>query len=276
MGGSDIPGMILEKLSDEIKIPVPIVTVNDDKLPRLFFKKPLFIAVSFSGETAETLKTLSAAMRVKNGFVAVVTGGGKLKDLAKEKKFPSVFFRQENLTPRESSGKMFYGIVRLLNQVFPIRVSNSPKLADSDKLRNLGKKLAQAGKNRDILIYTASEFSHLGQIWKTNLEETAKIPAFANVYPELSHNEIAGFEKKSGSWVIFWLKNNKTKDKRIKNIERILGGKGIKTLEIPLTGRNKQEKTWNGILLSHWTALELAKLNKINPRKTNIIDKLKR
>ncbi|MGC9610899.1 MAG: SIS domain-containing protein [Minisyncoccia bacterium] len=276
MGGSGIPGIILEKLADEMKIPVPVVAVRDDKLPRLFFKKPLFIAVSFSGETAETLKILNAVLKIKNASVAAITGGGKLKKLAKREKLPSVFFRKGGLTPRESSAKMFYGIVRVLNRVFPIKVLNSPKLANQSQLKNLGKKLARAANNRDVLIYTASEFSHLGQVWETNLDETAKTPAFANVFPELSHNEIAGFKKKSGNWIIFWLKDKSTDDKKIKNIEKILGGEGIKSVEIPLTGGNKQEKTWNSILLSHWTALELAKLNKINPRKTEIIDKLKK
>lgn len=275
MGGSGLPGLILKKLADEIKITVPVTVVRDRKLPRLFFKRPIFVAVSFSGGTAETIDVFNSALRLRNkAGLAAVTGGGRLRSLALKNHLPLAAFGTRGLTPREASGMMFYGIVRILKSVFPLQISSSIKLTNPNRSGSLGKKLAEAARNRNVLIYTQPDFSHLGYIWKTNFNETAKIPAFSNTYPEVNHNEIAGFERKSGHWTIFWIKSGNADDKKIKKIEKILGRKGIKNIEIALTGKNKQEKTWNGIVLSHWTALALAKLNKVNPRKAAIINEL--
>lgn len=278
MGGSGIPGIILKKLAGELKLPVPVVSVRDHFLPRLFFKKPLFIIVSFSGETAETIANLKSALTHKSASgVGVVTAGGKLGKIAQEKRLPLVTFNPDSLTPREYSGTMYYGIIKLLETVFPLKTLSFESL-NAEKFKELGEKLAKMAKNRNVLVYTDSNFSHLGYIWKTNLNETAKVLAFTNVYPELNHNEIAGFEKASGSWIIFWLKDkpSRTENSKIKDVSRILKSEKIKNIEIPLRGKNKQEKTWNGVILSHWMAFYLAKANGVNPRKTKIIEQLKK
>ncbi len=278
MGGSGIPGTILKKLAGELGIPVPTVSVRDRTLPRLFFKKPLFIFVSFSGETAETIANLKSALAYKSGAdVAIVTAGGKLKSIAQEKRLPLVTFHPENLTSREASGTMFYGLIKILKVILPVKVSSFESL-NANKFKGPGKKLAEAAKNRNVLVYTDSNFSHLGCIWKTNLNETAKVPAFTNVYPELNHNEIAGFEKGKSDWIIFWLKDKISSgtDRKIKLAAKILRKRGIKSVEIPLMGKNKSEKTWNGIALSHWIAFYLAKANGVDLRKTKIIKQLKK
>ena len=125
MGGSGITGTILKKLAGELGIPVPTVSVRDRTLPRLFFKKPLFIFVSFSGETAETIANLKSALAYKSGAdVAIVTAGGKLKSIAQEKRLPLVTFHPENLTSREASGTMFYGLFKILKVILPVKVSS--------------------------------------------------------------------------------------------------------------------------------------------------------
>jgi glucose/mannose-6-phosphate isomerase len=277
MGGSGIPGLILEKLAGEIGLPVPVATVSDDRLPRLYFKRPLFIIVSFSGETAETIACLKEAMKFRGrAGIAAVTTGGKLKATAEMNGLPLVAFPSRGLTPRESSGTMFHGIVKVLEAVFPLKVSPLRRFKPV-RSKGLGEQLARKAKDRNILIYTDHSFAHLGYIWKTNLNETAKIPAFTNIYTELNHNEIAGFEKAKGAWMIFWLKGKSSAavNEKIKIISKIIGS-GVKSIEVPLEGRNMQEKTWNGVVLSHWVSLYLAKLNKVDPRKTNIIDRLKK
>ncbi len=286
MGGSGVPGMILEKLAGELRIPVPVVSARDRCLPKTNFKKPLFIAVSFSGETAETIGAFKSALSTKNkAGVAVVAGGGKLKMLAERYKLPLALIKNDltprinlhgGLTPREASGIMFYGIVKILKAVFPLKISPLKGLRPLG-LKSVGIRLARAAKNQNVLIYTDNSFAHLGYIWKTNLNETAKIPAFTNTYPELSHNEIAGFEKAKGAWIIFWLKGklSAADHKKIKIINKILAKKKVKNVEIPLTGKNQEEKTWNGVMLSHWVSLHLAELNKVNPRETKVINKLK-
>lgn len=278
MGGSGIPGIIIESFSEEMNIPVPTIIVKDRKIPRLYFKNPFFIVVSFSGETMETLACLKQVLTIKSkSGAAVVTSGGKLKSFADKCGLPLVIFRAGDLTPREASGTMVHGIVKVLKAVFPPMKTSPLKGFEPLRLKSFGKQLARKAKDRNILIYTDHSFAHLGYIWKTNLNETAKIPAFTNNYPELNHNEIAGFEKAKGAWAIFWLKEKSSAvlNEKIKIISKIIGNR-VKSFEVPIEGRNVQEKTWNSIVLSHWVSLNLAKLNKVDPRKTKIIDKLKK
>ncbi|MEK7651233.1 MAG: SIS domain-containing protein [Patescibacteria group bacterium] len=289
MGGSGIPGMIIKSFSEELGLLVPIVIVKDKKIPRLYLKNPFFIAVSFSGKTAETLACLKQALALKSkSGVAVVTSGGKLKSFADKRGLPLVTFRAGDLTPtpgdqvwgltpREASGIMVHGIVKVLKAVFPLIKTSPLKGFEPLHLKGFGEQLARKAKDRNILIYTDHSFAHLGYIWKTNLNETAKIPAFTNIYPELNHNEIAGFEKAKGAWAIFWLKEKSSAvlNEKIKIISKIIGNRA-KSFEVPIEGRNLQEKTWNSIVLSHWVSLYLAKLNKVDPRKTKIIDRLKK
>lgn len=277
MGGSGIPGLIIKKMAGKLNIPAPVVVVRDSSVPKLLFKNPIFIAVSFSGETAETISCFKQALAFGGkSRVAVVTGGGRLLRIALGKRLPIVTFQPGDLTPREASGIMTYGIVKVLKAVLPLKVSPLKEF-EPLRLKGLGERLARAAKNRNILIYTDYSFAHLGYIWKTNLNETAKIPAFTNIYPELDHNEIAGFEKAKADWMIFWLKQKSSAalNDKIKLISKIIGNKA-KSIEVPLKGRNQEEKTWNGIVLSHWISLYLAKASGVDPRKTKIIDRLKK
>jgi glucose/mannose-6-phosphate isomerase len=279
MGGSGLPGLILEKLAGELKIPVPVVSVRDETLPKTGFRRPLFILISFSGETAETINDLKSALHTgKKAGVAIIAGGGKLETLAEKNRLPRAIFSVDDLTPRESLGTMFYGLIEILRTVFNLRGNPSFKPTNSLRLEVLGKKLAKVARGRNVLVFTDPDFSHLGYIWKTNLNETAKIPAFANVYPELFHNEISEFEKKSGSWIILWLKNKRVspENRKMRITEKILGERNVKSVEVQLQGKTRWEKTWNGVVLSHWMSLALARVEKIDPRRTRTIDELKR
>ena len=89
MGGSGIPGEILKNLADAMKLPVPVILVKDVIVPKLYIKNPLFVIISFSGETSETISALKSALNYKNkAGIAVITTGGKLekKYFAKFKK----------------------------------------------------------------------------------------------------------------------------------------------------------------------------------------------
>jgi hypothetical protein len=58
-------------------------------------------------------------------------------------------------------------------------------------------------------------------------------------------------------------------------LENILSRRNIKSVDVLLAGKRESEKTWNSVALSHWVALSLAKINKVDPRETRIIDELK-
>ena len=56
----------------------------------------------------------------------------------------------------------------------------------------------------------------------------------------------------------------------------VIAHAGVAAIRIPLTGTSFEKKTWNGIALAIATARALARLKRVDPRKTRLIDELKR
>ena len=82
MGGSASAGdLVLDWLSN--KIPVPAMVHRDATLPRFVGSNTLFVALSYSGETSETLAAFREARKRGANLVAIGTGG-KLQKLCKE------------------------------------------------------------------------------------------------------------------------------------------------------------------------------------------------
>ena len=113
MGGSGFMGDIISAFKKELNIPVPIVVWKNFGLPETQYKNPLFIFISFSGDTEETISEFNG---VKNK--AVVCSGGALSKLAKIQKIPTIIFKNPGIKPRQGSGIMFCGITTILKATF--------------------------------------------------------------------------------------------------------------------------------------------------------------
>lgn len=281
MGGSGLAGNVLKGLKEAIFLKTPVVLFKNYGLPKVNFKNPFFIFVSFSGNVQETLSGLKELLAKKNRpAIAMVTTGGKLKKMAEERKLPLVSFPAGDLTPRESLGYLYQSVIKLLKIYFPnIQTADFSRVIRPEKQKKQAEILAKKLKNRIPLIYTDNENSHLGYIWKINFNETAKHQAFTNVIPELAHNEIAAFEDKNFNFFIIFLEDPNADQritKKTKSIEKLLKSQKIPFQNIKLSGKSREEKTWNAVILSHFTSFYLAQIKKVDPAKTSLIDKLKK
>jgi len=279
MGGSGLPGSILKELRSFLKLPLPVLLWKDYGLPPHPFKNPLVVCISFSGETAETISAFHAARRAQYS-VAVIAGGGTLLKLARAHRISYATFPQEDLTPREAIGYTWTSVKRLLKAYFPaLRTGDLSKTIRPKTLEQAGKKLAAALKGSVPLVYAESAYGHVGYVWKINLNETGKVSAFSHVIPEMVHNEIAGFETASKTFVpVFLLDRSMNAElaKKVKTVQAILKKRGFRVLSVPLTGKTPEEKTLNSIVLSHWTALSIAAQKGKNPSSTDIINEIKK
>ena len=112
MGGSGIAGRLLQSyLSDEIKI--PIMAVNDYKLPASSNAQSLVFAVSASGNTEETLAVYDDA-KSKGAMIIGLTTGGKLEEKCRKDGMTCLKF-PHGLPPRCTLGYQFF---LLLLQLF--------------------------------------------------------------------------------------------------------------------------------------------------------------
>lgn len=290
MGGSGLAGEILKGTQKETGHPnsapqmrpsefskLPIIIWKNYGIPEHNFKNPLYIFVSFSGNTEETLSGLQLFLKTKRGAAAVVTSGGELKKLGNKHSFPMVVFPAGDLTPRQATGKMFYGIATILqNAGFELKVPEFTNI-NPRTFESSGKALARRFFKKLIVIYTDERHRCLGYIWKIKFNETAKIPAFNNVLPEMNHNETVGFGKTNFPVAALFLrdKTHRRTEKRFTLTEKLLREKGVSIVSMKLNGKTGLEKTWRTIILADWTTYFLAKLNRVDPAETKIIEKLK-
>lgn len=281
MGGSGLPGEILRGVKDEAGVEVPILLVRNYDVGDLSYKNPIFIFISFSGGTEEVI---SAFVGTNKKYQKIaITGGGKLADISEKAKIPTVLFEQDELVPRQASGLMFYGLVGALKRVLSgVGVPEFANRIQPLKFRASGRALAEALKDKIVLVYADSANAYLSYDWKIRFNENAKMPSFMGVLPEINHNEIAGFHKKNMAKNFFALflgdpgeKSGKTK-KRIDLTRKLLKRYGVGSRQVNLTGKTKLEKTWNSILLAEWTSYYLAKYTKIDPFDTELIEAFKK
>ena len=275
MGGSGVIGEILKDNAESINLKVPVFVLKDNVLPKTYTKSPLFISVSFSGDTEETLNAFKSAIRKfgkKN--IAAVTGGGKLKEESIKNKTAIASFDRGDLTPRQASGLMYYGVINILEAIFDVRIPRF-ELETIPKLRKAGMDISKKIEG-NIIVYSLNNLYHLSLLWKNNFNETSKKAAFVNSYPEINHNEIEGFKNISGKWTVIFLDDFGKFNHKKEFLKKELKNKKIKSLDIKIPGKNIFEKTWNGIILSHFTSWSLAERSKENPVEVNTIKRLKK
>jgi len=277
MGGSGFLGKLIQNLQPELNLNCFIYAINTNEISNKLVQMPntLFLGISFSGNTKETLFVLQKLIKFKKIHQTVlITTGGKMLKIANQFQIPLVLLPSLSLTPREATGLMYSGVSQVLKTVFKVKL---PKISSINTKQILKESYNIAQQiNGNIIIYTKQQLQHLGLLWKNNFNETSKNLAFYNTYPEVNHNEIEGFNKISGIFTIILLDINSTQfGKKIQFLTKLLKNKKIKVINVKLKGKNDWQKTWFGILLSLGTSYYLALKNKFNPQETKIVEKIK-
>jgi len=198
MGGSGISGDFAAALAD-----TPVFVNKSYGLPAwVKSAAPLVVAMSYSGNTEETLSAAETA--AAQGLTpAVVTGGGTLAAWAAEYGWPAVTV-PGGLQPRAALGYLLGGLLHLLNAAGATAVGRRDLLAAADIADSisgeggsgwtLAADLAQGLEGRIVAIYGGGGItSPVAQRWKTQINENAKWPAWYSVLPELDHNEIVSW-----------------------------------------------------------------------------------
>src|SRR5205807_10020962 len=104
MGGSGIAGDIVAAVAGPF-MPVPVVVAKSYELPAFVGEGSLVFAVSFSGDTEETVEATSEAA-VQGAKVVVVSGGGGLARLGEAWGAPMVSVPEDIPQPRAGVGAL--------------------------------------------------------------------------------------------------------------------------------------------------------------------------
>jgi len=204
MGGSGMAGEVVAAATAPL-LPVPLVVSKSYECPAFVGSGSLVFAISASGDTEETVQATSDAA-VAGAHLVVITGGGKLAELARGWDVPLVEVPRGIPQPRAALGAMAIPPLVVLDQLGLYRGAQAWIDEAVDQLSRRRDELAGAGESSaaaDVARRIGSTIAlvHGGgavgaaaaQRLKTQINENAKAPAFWSVQPELCHNEIAGW-----------------------------------------------------------------------------------
>jgi glucose/mannose-6-phosphate isomerase len=186
LGGSGIAGDVLAGLG------LPVQVWKGPGIPPTSTGATL-LAVSYSGETRETLSSVHQAME-RGMKVVVLTSGGKLLSVAKERGLPYIQV-PGGLPPRLAFPYLLLPALRLFqdsNRWLRIEEFRVGALNFTQENFRKGKELASAINGKIPVIY-GSKFSAVAKRMKQQINENAKYPAFYGEVPEIHHNEVEGY-----------------------------------------------------------------------------------
>lgn len=279
MGGSHLAGDTIKA----IKPGVDIYIHKDYDLPPYsdsFFKEGLLVVSSYSGNTEETVSFLRLALE-KEYPVIIITTGGKILDIAKENNLPYIQLPLVDIQPRVAIGYVMVALAHILKDEDII--NSISKLADilkPESLMSRGESLANELESHVPIVYTSTRNLTIAYNWKIKLNETGKIPAFYNIFPEMNHNEIQGYDSKlSDNFCPIFITDsddNERIQKRMFILKKQLDDKGIKTINFEVEGETRLEKVMNSILLADWFSYFIAIKNGVDPEEVSMIEDFKK
>lgn len=270
MGGSGIVGNIFSEIYQK----KPVYVVSDYEIPEYAGKRTLFVAISYSGNTEETLATMKEAEKRGCSIVGITSGGKLAASGHRIIRIPA------GIQPRSALG---YMLIPLINTFMP------PSDADRDSLSGLIKAIDQHNEEMKALaeeigskklvpvILGFTPFKWVAYRWKTQFNENAKILAFANYFPELNHNETMPYKgtyrKDMFKFIVIGSSNNPRIEKRISLTESITS---TSFTRIMAAGRTKLESIFDLIHKGDYLTYHLARYLNVDPTDVSLIEELKR
>jgi len=202
MGGSGLAGDVLAAAAGPF-LPVPVIVSKGYELPAFVGESSLVFAVSFSGNTEETVEAASAAA-VEGARLVVVTAGGELARLGESWGVPVIGVPSEIPMPRCGVGAMAIPPLIVLEEMglFPgaqqwvdfaveqLRERRDELTSDGNAAQELARRIGRT----QPLVYGGGLIGEVAaKRWKNQVNENANAPAWWNVHPELCHNEAQGW-----------------------------------------------------------------------------------
>jgi glucose/mannose-6-phosphate isomerase len=294
MGGSAIAGDLAADLFAK-KAGVPIITVRNYSLPQYVSAETLVFALSYSGNTEETLSAVKEAEK-RGAQIVCVTSGGKLKDLAEARKFPC-YLIPSGYQPRAALPYLFVPLIVGLGnlKVVPAQTDELKEAAGLlNKLKdeygpakparvNQVKQLARKLAGKLPVIFGASGTTGAAALrLKCQLNENGKISALVNVFPELNHNEIVNLgalKREAHNFSLVILRDEDDNERIKKRIEitksllvRQLGG----VSEVSSQGRSCLARLFSLVMYGDFLSVYLAVLKETDPTPVEAISRLKK
>jgi len=289
MGGSALPAELLSETFSQYTEDgslYPVHINRDYNSSKYITDSSLILAISYSGNTEETLSAYESA--INDGRVVVaMAAGGALIDRARELNQPYVVIPNPNpdFQPRYATLYILKAIIEVLIQFGVLSESAREKvvgLVSSVKPQDFesqGQTLSSLIKGKTPVIYATCEYKLAANLWKIKINENSKTPCFWNYIPELNHNEMLGFTNPQAEFQFIFLQNEVETSRNIKRFEKLKQlfesrGLSVSDVFVPDFG-NKLANLVAMTLIGDWTAYYLALSYGIDPTPVDMVEEFK-
>jgi glucose/mannose-6-phosphate isomerase len=282
MGGSHLAADLLESYDPSLRLLIH----KDYGLPVGFESQDVsLIASSYSGNTEETVSAFEEAV-AKKVNVAAIAVGGKLLERARTLGAPYIQLPNTGIQPRSALGLSFRAIAKLLGREDALQESArlTTTLAPM-AWKERGQELAQMLKDHVPVVYASARNFSIAYNWKIKFNETGKIPAFYNVFPELNHNEMTGFDVQEGSrplsdrFFFVFLRDAEDHPQNLKRMDvtkKLYEDRGLPVTVVDVEGTTRLERMFGSLLVADWTAFYTAEQYGLESEQVPMVEEFKK
>ncbi len=286
MGGSACAAdVVVDWLRGEMRIPG--VVLREPSLPGFVDSDTLFVAISYSGQTFETLTALRQARR-RGSILVGIGSGGRFESMCR--RFNAPFIRVPTaIAPRAALGQLVVAAATTLERFALVRHALREMVAVGKDLallrnrlgkevplrENASKRLALKLQEQFVAVYSLSRMSSVGRRFKNQLSENSKVQAKCDVLPESGHNEVEAWHRQRLGVMPVIIRDSQESlfETRLMGafISTIHTASRVKPVEVRLGGRAPLSRLLLPIFFLDYVSVYLAILKEIDPTPTPLI-----
>ncbi|HEY5919905.1 MAG TPA: bifunctional phosphoglucose/phosphomannose isomerase [Chryseolinea sp.] len=277
MGASGISANLVESLTFG-RIPIPITVTKGYNIPQFVNPHTLFIACSYSGDAEETVAALNKAL-LKRAQVIAVASGGKLLDICKEYNLYYIQLPAGSDSPRAMLAYNMNALLHILYHTNLIGAAFIKETENAIEFLDRGEKgiqseaelIAKKLKGKLPVIYCDNRLHAMALRFQQQLNENSKQLAHVNTFPEMNHNELAGWRFPESLMpllqpvYLYSDHDHERVEKRMEICRDIFEKKSNPIIDIIGEGASLLEQYYYLIHLTDWISFYLAKENGIDP-----------
>jgi glucose/mannose-6-phosphate isomerase len=295
MGGSGIAGNVLQAVGTAT-LPVPVTVLKHYRTPAFVNGRTLAFALSYSGDTEETLEMARGALAAGATLIAI-SGGGELARVAQESGSLHLPCPDDILMPRLALGALVAPLFVLLFRMGMLPEAHAGLLRAQEQLahrrdqckpsvdgeRNPAREMARKIGRTIPIVYGSGGLGAVAAMrWKQSVNENAKAPAFWNEYPELDHNEVCGWGQHGDvTRQVFTLVElrhgleHRRLEQRAAATRELIEEALVQVLTVDAEGEGRLAQLLDLVHLGDWTSYYLALDNDVDPGPIDAISQLK-
>jgi len=294
MGGSAIGSEMLRSwLLD--RCPIPVEICRDYHLPKYAGLRTLVVAVSYSGNTEETLNAFVEA--VERGCMTIsMSSGGFLEEFSHRLGLPHLQI-PSGYPPRSAIPYLFFPLTSVLrkfnvtssfdaeaNEAISILKTLRAEIGlDSPTDMNPSKRVAVALEGLVPMICGYGQYAAVASRMKSQFNENSKTPAKFECFPELNHNETLGWTGLKNLTRVCGVVIIRSDDEppemtaRIEVTKELVFNQGAGTMtEVWSRGSGQLARMLSVMYIGDFASIYLGILYGIDPTSMSVIEELKK